>query len=267
MPRPPVNLNITVEYITPEIALEWLENNRHNRRISERLIDKYAASMKNDEWKLNGETIIFDKKGVLQSGQHRLLASIEAMTGFWCVVVRGADSASLYSLDSGRSRRMTDVLHLKGEKDVMVLSSALSWYWRWENQAMDRLGETATHTHLLELLDANPEIRDSMPWARRIKASLDFSPGLITALHYGLRLIDDDDCESWFLKIHEGISLTAKEPAYALRRWAIKAAHEQRRPSQVNIAGIFVKAWNAYREHREVTSLVFKGNEVFPEAI
>jgi len=267
MPRPPVNLHIEVEYVTPEMALEWLEKNTHNRRKSERLIGVYAEAMKNGEWRLNGEPIIFDKKGTLQSGQHRLFACVESMTPFWTVVVRNAEPEAVYSLDAGRRRRMTDVLYLRGETDTAVLASALSWMWRWKVGAMDQLGETATNTHLLKLLEEHPEIRDCIFWGRRWQKALGFSSGLVSALYWGLRQVDAEDCEAFFTRVWEGSNLPAQDPALTLIRWAQRAKLDPRRPSQVTIAAVVVKAWNAYREHRPLKTLSFRGVERFPEPV
>ena len=66
------NLELSIEEIDATVAEEWLSCNTWNRKISDRLILTYAETMKEGAWVLNGEPIIFDEKGRLQSGQHRL---------------------------------------------------------------------------------------------------------------------------------------------------------------------------------------------------
>lgn len=267
MPRQPVQLQLSVEYVTPEIAIDWLEKNTHNRKISERLIGVYAVAMKEDEWRLNGEPIIFDKKGVLQSGQHRLRACIEAEVGFWTVVVRGAEPEALYTLDVGRRRRMTDVLTLRGEKDVANLATAVTWMWRYQVGAMDRPGETATTSHLLKMLDAHPEIRDYLVPARRVQRVTGFSAGLLSALYWAFSDIDAEDAAVFYNGIADFISLERDDPRFILYRWAANAKMDARRPSQVTIAAVVIKAWNAWREHRSLRQLSFRGSENFPEVL
>lgn len=258
---------MSVEFITPAMAVEWLEHNTHNRRMSDRLVIVYANSILGDEWKLNGEPIIFDKKGRLQSGQHRLQAVIEADKGIWSVVVRGAEQEAIYSLDSGRRRRMTDVLTLRGEKDVANLGAAVTWWWRYSVGAMDRMGETATTTHLLKVLDETPELREMLTQGRRLHQSLGFSAGLMTALSLAWWEMDPEDAEAWIEKLATQANLDTDDPAYALVRWARNSRQDQRRPSQVVVAAVCIKAWNAWREHRIIRSLNFKGNETFPEVV
>ncbi len=260
-------LELSVEEITPSMAAEWLKSNTRNRKVSDRLVMVYAEAMENDEWTLNGEPIIFDKKGTLQSGQHRLLACTVADTPFKSVVVRGAEPESLYSLDSGRRRRLSDVLTIRGEKDVMTLATAVTHYWRWTVGAMDRPTESATTTHLLKVLDETPGLRDAMAGGRRYHTALGFSTGLMTALHYIFSLADEEDAEEFNRQVFEGTNLTSTDPAFVLRRWAERAKNLPRRPNSTVIAAIMIKAWNAFREHRPIQLLKYAGGETFPEVV
>src|SRR5690348_9218536 len=149
MPRKLPELELTVEEITPVIAKEWLQFNTFNRKVSRSLVQSYAQIMKDREWRLNGEAIIFDRTGRLQSGQHRLLAVIESGTSIWSVVVRGAEPEAIFSLDAGRKRRLTDALTLRGEKDVSNLATATTWWWRYQNDLMESGGITSTAMHLV----------------------------------------------------------------------------------------------------------------------
>jgi hypothetical protein len=265
--RPDPELELSIEDVTPEIALLWLEKNIHNRKLSERLVAVYAETMTAGEWRLNGEPIIFDKNGALQSGQHRLHAVVLSGVTIRSVVVRGADPTSVYSLDSGRKRRIADVLHLRGEVDVNHLGAALVWLWRWQNDAMDMPGESATNYYLLKLLDETPEIRDHIVQGRQIGKKLGFSIGLMTAIHFVWWMTDEEDCITFTNQLLEQANLPKDSPALRLIAWAHRAALNPRRPSQVVMAAVTVKAWNAFREHREVKVLSFKGGETFPKVL
>jgi hypothetical protein len=261
------NLELTIEAINPKTATEWLQTNTHNRRVSEQLVERYAEAMEAGEWVLNGEPIIFDKTGRLQSGQHRLLAVVESKTSIWSVVVRGAEPEYIYSLDAGRKRRMTDVLTLRGEKNVAVLSTALVWHWRYTHKVMDRGGITPTNTHLLKLLDETPTIRDFCNLASRLRTSLGVSPGLGGAILFELFRLDEEDASAFLEAVVTGENLDSSHPAYILRRWMIRAKQLPRKPSSAMIAAVMIKAWNAYREHTPLRALRWAANEEFPEAV
>lgn len=265
--RPDPILELSVEEITPVIAADWLTQNTHNRKLSDKLVSTYAETMAEGEWRLNGEPIIFDKNGRLQSGQHRLMAVIESNTTITSVVVRGAEPESIYSLESGRRRRMTDVLTLMGETDVANIASTLSWTWRWENDLMDRSGETPVHTHLIRLLSKNPELREEISQGRRVTSALGWSAGLMTALYHQLYKIDSDDCVTFWDHIVTGENLNNDHPAFVFRRWSNRAKLSDRRPTMPTVAAVTIKAWNAYREHRTVRNLSWRPEETFPEAI
>lgn len=267
--KPDPTLKITVVDVTPEIAANWLHFNTHNRKISERLVLTYAETMREGEWRLNGEPIIFDYNGRLQSGQHRLLAVIESGVTIRTVLVEGAEPENIYSLESGRRRRITDVLTLKGEKNVAVLSSALSWTWRWEHDLMDRGGDTPTHTHLLRVLEKHGDLREDIAEGYRLKtAGFSVSAGVMGALYHQFKKLSEEDCKNFWEHMVTGENLSADHPAYAWRRWAQKIDLAQTRPTQSKIAAMTVKAWNAYREHRPIKhALSWRPEESFPEAI
>jgi hypothetical protein len=261
--RKTVDLELSVETITPEIALQMLEANTRNRRLSDRLISIYAQAIKDDEWRLNGEPIIFDYNGTLQSGQHRLLAVIEAGVPIRTVVVRGAEPEGLFTLDSGRKRKLTDALNLLGEKDVANLSGAITWTWRWENQLMDRTSLVATTSTLLRVLDTHPSLRDDLVYGRQMHSSLRLSAGLMAAVYHQLALASDDVDSFWETACY-GESLDRDNPVYAWRRFIVKSKlKNEKTPSNV-YAAVTVKAWNAWIEHRPLSVLRWAGGELFP---
>lgn len=262
-------LELSIEEVTPDIAKEWLEGNTFNRRRSDRLVDFYAEAMLAEEWRLNGEPIIFDGKGRLQNGQHRLWACIEADKSFWTVVVRNAEWDAIYTIDTGRKRSMGDALTLKGEKDVANLAAMLVWVWRFENGVMDMGGRSRpTNVTLLKLLDERPEIRDWINLvAHRFRHTIHVPGGLMSALFYEFSLIDKKDCAAFLEQCITGENLSAADPAYAWRRWMMARYKETAKPNQQTVAAITVKAWNAFRRHERPAAFRWAGNEAFPEAI
>lgn len=260
-------LELTVEEITPEIAEQWLQKNTHNRNKSDRLVDLYAEAMRNDEWTLNGEPIIFDKTDRLQSGQHRLWAVIQADVPIWSVVVRGAEPEGIYTLDTGRKRRMTDALTLRGEKDVNNLATLLVWVWRWEHGLMDRNSIIPTNSHLLKVLDERPELRTYLSYGQRLRRYFKISVGLAGALAYQLGQIDSEDMEVFFEALTTGENLYAQHPCYAWRRWMQRQNNAATKTNASVVAAITVKAWNAFRQHEDVKAFRWAANELFPEAL
>ncbi len=51
---------VKVEKITPSKAREWLKLNTHNRKISKHNLGRIESAINNNEWILNGESIIMN---------------------------------------------------------------------------------------------------------------------------------------------------------------------------------------------------------------
>ena len=118
-----------VETITPTMARNYLENNTRNRKINNQTVKRYAVDMKSGNWKLNGETIVFDVDNVLKQGQHRLLACIKADTPFKTVVVRGVDNDTFDTIDTGHGRNMSDMFSAANIANATELMQVLSKYY------------------------------------------------------------------------------------------------------------------------------------------
>ena len=92
-------LTVTVETITPELAEQYLGNNHKHREIRDSKVEKLAAAMTDDNWQLNGKTIVFDKDGVLLNGQHRLTAVILSGKSLTTLVVKGIEKEAILGKD------------------------------------------------------------------------------------------------------------------------------------------------------------------------
>jgi len=118
-------MDTTREVVTPEIAMEWLKTNAGNRNQNRHEIDKFAHEMATGKWNEgNPQPIVFNDKGELRDGQHRLLAVIKAKTPIRFVVVRGMPDDARITLDSGRSRSDSDSLKIAGFEDAGNTESA-----------------------------------------------------------------------------------------------------------------------------------------------
>ncbi len=84
-----------VTWVTPELAEKLLKRNPNFRSMRVGLIQKYAREMKDDEWILNGATIIFNGDGKLVDGQHRLAACVEAGVKFPTIIYCGGSALGI----------------------------------------------------------------------------------------------------------------------------------------------------------------------------
>jgi hypothetical protein len=167
-------ITAAVETITPNVAQSYLGTMASNRTLSVKRVDKYAHLMATDQWQLNGQTIVFEA-GRLIDGQHRLRAVIKAGIAVAFLVVRGADSDSFETIDTGASRTLAHALSVEGIPSVHWVASAVRWISRWERGVINGPDITLTNREGLELIRRHPAILDSIRFVERFRM-----PGVCT---------------------------------------------------------------------------------------
>lgn len=259
---------VTIETVTPDIAAEWLVGNTHNRSMKDRAVHKYAADMVAGEWDLNGESIKFNGDGRLLDGQNRLLAVVEAGVAIRTVVVRGIAAQSQETVDVGVPRGLADVLKLRGETSTTELGAAISAYWRFRRDPTGMATTDYPSIHVaLALLEENPGLRESVRAADVIRRAIGFRSGIAAPLHYITNSIDSEDAEAFWQRLTVGADLETNDPIFVLRGviLADRPMHGQKM-TKVRLWALSVKAWNAYREGRRVSLLVWRPGGARPES-
>ncbi len=102
-----------------------LAYNTNNRRINRRKIESLALQISNGQFENTGEPIIISAEGVLNNGQHRLLAVVEADVEVDMDVRFGIPRRAFTKTDTGAPRTGGDVLTIKGVAHGGVVSSAV----------------------------------------------------------------------------------------------------------------------------------------------
>ncbi len=127
----------TLVDITPELAKKWLSQNTHNRNLRERVVNGYAADMRDGNWVEDGQSIKFAKGdvvlldnppihgGPLLDGQHRLSAIVTADATIRMLVVSNLPDSTQEVMDTGAKRVLGDVLKLRGEAYAITLAATL----------------------------------------------------------------------------------------------------------------------------------------------
>jgi hypothetical protein len=258
------------EAITPDIAHTWLGQNTHNRNIRGQTVDRFAEAMQRGEWQVNGDAIRFAKDGTLLDGQHRLAAIIKANVTITQLIVRGLDPMAQETMDVGGRRTLSDALRLRGERSTNELANALTWLWRYRERTL-AYKIHPTFQQALALLQQEPGLRDSLIHGERLRRKLHFSHGLGGFLHYIFAEIDPADADFFFDRLITGAGLLEEDPIYVLRRRMEDDALSVQRMEQYRMAAFFIKAWNAYREGRQVKILIWRPGgrspEPFPQPI
>lgn len=256
------------ERITPEMASDLLDANRHNRNMRASRVAHLAELMRRGEWVLNGETIKIAEDGTLLDGQHRLQAVVEAGVEIETMVMRDLPMAVQDTVDTGRKRRLADVLTIERRSDPQALAAALSMLHRL------RTGTRVDYSHsgapspqqALDLLEAEPRIEDSVKVARRVTKAIGGPIGVFAALHRIFEDIDAGAASEFYEGLVDGADLSKGDPLLNLRNQVVRPRLDRNHSHSPNvIAALTIKAFNLRRTGRNVEVLAFRKDEKFPK--
>jgi hypothetical protein len=263
------DIAMEVETISPEMAEEILVANRHNRNLRSARVAQLVEVMRRGEWILNGETIKIAADGTLLDGQHRLQAVVDSGVPIESLVMRGMPLEAQDTVDTGRRRRLADILAIEGHTDSHALGASLSMLHRF------RTGKRIDYSHAgapspkqaLDLLAREPQIRDSVREARRVTKQISGGPvGVFASLHCLFLEIDEEATQDFFDRLADGVGLAKDDPALHLRNQLIRSRNERTYvQSPSHVAALTIKAFNLRRAGRKIDLLSFKKTEKFPE--
>lgn len=267
--------SFTVEEITPHLAKEYLDHNRHNRALRTKVVSAYARDIVAGDWRWNGEAIKFDDEGALLDGQHRLAAIIEADLPVKMLVVRGLPHSTQETMDTGVKRRFNDVLRLRGEASANALAAivnAVTGYQHFGGKAFSK--RTNTNAELSKTLEVYPWLRQATEVADRARRHSAIFGSVAGLAYWVFALIDEEDARFFFDRLSSEEGHHEGEPIFVLRRSLASAAERSNARAAMSREyqlAIVIKAWNAYRMGETISLLRFKSGgakpETFPEAI
>lgn len=249
-----------------------------NRRHSKRVVNEYAGSMVDGEWRLTHQGIgfmgFFDRGDAeLIDGGHRMRAVIladEEKPGIVIpfMVTEGMTAEDKLALDIGRKRNPGTFLEMDGELDTNVLAAVGKLTWLYLNGLMDSYQahsrSAITPLRLKQHLEEFPDLRQAVAEGRRLK-------NVVAPTAAG---------SFWFLATHteqdtfkvaeftdgliSGENLAYGDPRLTLRNSMFNAARIHRtREAHENLA-LLIKSFVKFRDGEELIRLAWRVDEAFP---
>lgn len=284
VPKPKKGAKFTArrELITPKIAERYLEAlPEGQRRLRKRVVERYAAAMRANRWKLTGEAIKFNTHGELIDGQHRLRAVIESGVSIRCEVQRNVPDDAFMELDTGATRSPGDLLKIAGHKYTANVAAVIRHLTSIYEIEAGKYGAASLAKRkcppevLLEYAESHG---DALVAACRATAGKDAKqvcspPALFGSLYYIFAEYNQKGADQFFhLLVHgmdeegNGFEHGRQDPVYQLRRFLLdlKTSKHKRRPNYYK-AAMAIKAWNAFQEREKVGALRYSENESWPE--
>lgn len=258
---------VSIKTITPQMAVEFISRNPKNRKISSRIVNQYAEDFLNGEFKFNGETIKFNKKGQLIDGQHRLSALIKAQATADFVVVEDLDEDAINTVDIGRKRLLADFLDMSGQKNCTTLAAAIGILAVMEERGSESLNfkNKSPKVEVAEkLLNKHPRLKTSVEFAIRQVHKKMLQPGLMAVIHYITTQADEESAGKFWNEVMNGARITEKDATYMLRNKLQNCAINNVKLSPREVIEYFSKAWRLFINNKKVAKLQRDGIADFP---
>ena len=251
------NLTVELVYITPEVAKRYLMQNTQNRKKSTRNIKFLVDQMKKGLFLENGESIVFDKYQRITDGQHRLDSIVESGKSYYIPVVRGVESGTMATYDTGKNRSSGDVLGLNGYKSSTQLSSFIKLIDKYSKKGhksavsySTNRSETLTNQQVLNFCDDNYDwIYELIKKVTNSYRKTNVKVLSITQVCYIAYLIGGKSPSKEVFNFIKNISGLSREEQTATSYLYRKLSNAKINKEPLNfywILGMSIKAWNFY---------------------
>lgn len=232
--------------VTPGLAAEILKRNPDNRSISPTKAQHYATDMINGTWATNGEPIIISEDGLLNDGQHRMQAIIDANVSLPMLFVFGVSRESRTTIDQGRARGAKDYLAMDGVPYSTNASTSARFIIAYERSAGQNLSARpqVTNTEVYRRVKSDPAIIVAAQYAHKNYAEYRhlFSITVMAACYYILNDIAADDAVEYLDQVALGESIKRGDPAFAVRTAFLNDKRERAEAMEIIFHG-----WNKFR--------------------
>lgn len=248
--------------VTPALADLILKRNPDNRNLRKARLAEIKADLQNDNFAMNGESIILSKDGLLNDGQHRLVAVRDTGIPLQTMMVFGVARSSRLTLDQGTSRSSGDYLGMAGKgvdaNTVAAVARLIIQYGR--SGSIDpsnrggRINRVVTKSEIVGIaMDREIEIVASIKCTTRCGKWIG-SRSFVSFAHWVLAQADHNAATDFFERLVDG-AVTAEQPLYTLRQRLI-GEPTMSTPSRLEA---MVRTWNATRRGEPLTRIMITG--------
>lgn len=257
-PTPP---DFDVITVTPELAGQWLKQNKRNRGIRPNVVASYARDMLEGRWKFAGDPIRRAPDGTLLDGQHRLLAIQSSGVSVDMLVINGLPKDAQAAMDLAIRRQPADMLRIEGYTGDLNRMQAVA-----RQMMMFDKATPPTPMQVLEFIRENlDELTNSISMIRLCQDADVHGGALIGAAYMRCYRIDPDDADEFFSKLASGAELPQASPILSLRNYLLKTKF--RSINVVNsrrLQSVFFNAWNQWRLGRSLRKIYIPRDTIKP---
>ena len=238
-----------------ELASALLQTNTGNRRVSKRRIGQLAEQMRSGQFENTGEPIIVSAEGILNNGQHRLLALVDADAEVEMDVRFGIARRAFTKTDTGAARTGADVLAISGVANASQISTTLRLLLAYDRGLPEHVRDYTPNDEIFRAFERWPDIVDAAVQveAYNFPKAVRSTP-LYATTFLALRAPGVSKLQSWLHILATGLEADRDNPAYQLRERLIRGFETQTgtREKQIERFALMIKSWNLYRKGETV---------------
>ncbi len=265
------------ELIDPEKARTYLDKNIHNRSLDRRNLNKIIMDMERGNFKVTGESIKISKSGVMLDGQHRLWAILNTGLSVRMLVVTNLDDDVFKYMDTGRSRKASDVLAIEGIPHAAQTAATAKFIINFQRGQYIQVaqkhvgsskGSMLTNADVSAFVNENLNLlQDSLKYGYNKYNKLILG-SILGGLHFIFDKISQAQADDFCHKVAEGTNLRKESPIFLLREKLRADLRATRKMSPLEKIALICKTWNFYRTNKTVAQLKWDSvREPFPKPI
>lgn len=261
--------------LTPEVAAKFLaERNKQNRPMNRRQLRILRRAIFAGQFRINGDTIVFDSDGFVLNAQHRLTACVLAKKEIATLVVVGVPPDTFVTFDQHAKRSKAQILARNGEDFSTTLDPVMSRVAAFMEAGTFEQGKKGPQDKTIEdalrALDQYPGIRESVKFAvavGREKAAMFQGMNVVGTLHWVFRQADEHLAEQFILQLcNSTIDPGSRhQPLRVLNDELKKNLDRKKKLGRGFTECYAVKAWNAFYNQQPLGKLNWKSDEPFPQ--
>lgn len=243
--------------LTPELASEILDRNFDNRNINQLRVGVYASDITEGRWAANGESIIISRDGLLNDGQHRCAAVVQANKSIDTLIVFGVDRETRMTTNMGKVKGAGDFAAMDGLPNANVLAAMSRLAIAFETGSAYG-GNTASTPRVLEYIHTNKDaLIPSMHFATRYAGKLSHmvSATPVAFCHYVCAKINQPAADEFFTQVCLGEMLQSGDPAFVTRARMLQLGKARMPKVEAMLHG-----WNAFRRGQVRTIIRLTGS-------
>ena len=241
--------------VTPEMAQMLLDRNWENRLIRKSAVNSYAQAMLRGEWSLNGEYIIISSNGVLNDGQHRLLAVIENGLPVVMGLQFGVERNSRTTLNTGFKRTLADHLTMQGQGNAHLLSATVRLAWNYDS-GIYSLSQAPSVDQAFNYIEENPGVKEFLSIGASVGTQFSTSGSQFSFAAFVCARENHNTSRELIDRVKDGLGLeSANLPAARVRERLMQHLTNKMPLRRNEPSAIYIKAFNAAKDGRRLRHL------------